>query len=187
MITKIELADVPVLETDRLLLKKLSLNDAEDIYEYAHEDEVTKYVIWNRHKSVGDSVEFINYAAEEFRNGTSIVWGLEVKNERKVIGTIDLRNFNNEHKCGEIGYCISKKYWNQGFTTEALKAVINFGFERLYLNRLEAHCELENIASWRVMEKAGMIYEGILREKVLIKSKFRSMKMYSILKSDYYK
>ncbi len=187
MITKIELADVPVLETERLLLKKLSLNDAEDIFEYANEEEVTKYVIWNRHNSVVDAIEFINFAAQEFQNGNAIIWGLEVKKERKVIGTIDLRNFNNEHKCGEIGYCISNKYWNKGFASEALKEIINFGFERLYLNRLEAHCELENTASWRVMEKAGMTYEGILREKVLIKEKFRSMKMYSILKSEFYK
>ncbi len=187
MITRIELADIPVLETQRLLLKRLSLNDADDVFEYANDDDITKYVIWDRHRSKQASIDFINFAAEQFKLGEAIVWGIEIKAERKVIGTIDLRNYNGNNKCADTGYCISKKYWGKGFTTEALKAVIDFGFERLYLNRIEAHCEEENTGSWRVMEKVGMKFEGVLREKVFVKERFRSMKMYSILRSEYYK
>lgn len=106
---------------------------------------------------------------------------------KKIIGSIDLRNWNAIHNCGEIGYVISKEYWNRGYVSEAIKAVIKFGFEVLHLNRIELHCEEENIGSWRVMEKCGMKFEGILREKVFFKERLRSMKVYSMLKKEWEK
>jgi [ribosomal protein S5]-alanine N-acetyltransferase len=75
---------------------------------------------------------------------------------------------------------LGKRNYDRG-----LLAVVNFAFEVLGLNRVEAHCEEENIGSWKVMMKAGMKFEGVLREKVFVKDKFRSMKVYSIIKSEY--
>lgn len=92
-----------------------------------------------------------------------------------------------ENNCAEIGYVISKDFWNKGIMTEALKSLIKFCFEELHLNRLESHCEEENTGSWHVMEKCGLKYEGTLREKVFVKERYRSMKMYSILRSEYSK
>jgi [ribosomal protein S5]-alanine N-acetyltransferase len=179
------LPEIPKIETERLILRNITENDVNDIFEYASVPDVTPFLLWNTHKTKQDSIDFVKFANGQFNNNLSLVWGIEIKSEKKLIGSIDLRDWNRIHKCGEIGYVISKKYWNKGYITEAMKTVIQFGFEILDLNRIEAHCEEENIGSWKVMEKCGMKYEGVLREKVFIKERFRSMKMYSILKKEW--
>ncbi|TSA28457.1 MAG: N-acetyltransferase [Ignavibacteriales bacterium] len=179
--------EIPKMETERLILRKITIDDVNDIYEYASITDVTTFVLWDTHKTKQDSIDFIKLTEEQFNNNISFIWGIVIKSENKLIGTIDLRNWDAIHKCGEIGYVISQKYWNRGYVSEAMKTVIKFGLEELHLNRIEAHCEEENIGSWRVMEKCGMKYEGTLREKVFIKERFRSMKMYSILKSEWKK
>jgi len=181
------LTEIPRIEAERLMLRKITEEDVNDIFEYASVPEVTKFVLWDTHKTQKDSLDFVKFAEEQFINCLSIVWGIEIKSEKKLIGSIDLRAWKTIHKCGDIGYAISMKYWNKGYVSEAMKAVINFGFESLHLNRIEAHCEEENIGSWKVMEKCGLKYEGTLREKVFIKGRFRSMKMYSLLKSEWNK
>ncbi len=181
------LENFPVLQTEKLLLRKLTAEDSEDIYEYASIPEVARFLIWEHHKSINDSMWFINFAEQQYSDKNSIIWGIELKDEKKLIGTIDLRGFNSPHRCGDVGYVISPKYWGKGIVTEAFKAIINFGLGVMNLNRIEAHCEEENFGSWRVMEKSGLKLEGVLREKVFIKEKFRTMKMYSILKRDWIK
>ena len=177
--------EIPALETGRLTLRKLNPGDAENVFEYASKPEVSEYLLWYPHISIEESIDFIKFAESQFTSGISIIWGIELKQENKIIGTIDLRNYQTVDKCGETGYGISSLYWNRGIMTEALSSVIKFGFKTLSLNRIEAHCENENTGSWHVMEKAGMKFEGILREKMFLKGSFRSMKMYSVLKSEY--
>jgi ribosomal-protein-alanine N-acetyltransferase len=91
-----------------------------------------------------------------------------------------------KHSRAEIGYVIGRKYWGEGLMTEAVKEVIRFGFERMNLNRIQATCFPENIGSYRVMEKAGMKFEGTLREQMFIKGRFQDLKLYSILRKEYY-
>ncbi|KAF0153038.1 MAG: ribosomal-protein-alanine N-acetyltransferase [Ignavibacteria bacterium] len=179
------LTEFPQLETVRLKLRKLSAADANDIFEYACIQEAAHFLIWEPHTSINDSSEFISFADQQFNDSNSIIWGIELKEEKKLIGTIDLRGYSSLHRCGDVGYVISQKYWRRGIVSEAFRALIDFGFGVLNLNRIESHCEHENTGSWKVMEKAGLVYEGTLREKILIKGKFRTMKMYSILKSDW--
>ena len=89
-----------------------------------------------------------------------------------------------KHRVAEIGYVISKEYWGKGMTTEAVKEVVKFGFDQMDLVRIQAQCFTENQASARVLEKAGMVCEGILRKAMYIKGKHRDLKMYSILRED---
>lgn len=182
-----QLYEVPRLETERLILRKITLDDAKDIFEYAHQIEVSEFLLWSPHQSIQDSINFIKFAEDKFVNDGWIIFGIELKEKSKLIGTIDIRGWKEVNNCADTGYVISKPYWNKGITTEALRTVIKFCFEELHLNRLEAHCEEENIGSWHVMQKCGMKYEGTLREKVYVKEKYRSMKMYSILRSEYKK
>ncbi|MFA5805745.1 MAG: GNAT family protein [Melioribacteraceae bacterium] len=181
------LTEIPIIETERLILRKITVDDVNDIFEYASIPDVTIFVLWATHKTKLDSINFVKFADEQFNNNISLIWGIVIKSEKKLIGSIELRGWNTIHKCGDVGYTISKKYWNKGYVSEAMKAVIKFGFEILHLNRIEAHCEEENIGSWKVIVKCGMKYEGTLREKVFIKERFRSMKMYSILKKEWKK
>ena len=177
----------PVLETSRLILKKISLEDAEDMFEYAKDPEVTKYVSWDYHKSIEDSVKFINFLLSKYERGEPANWGLYLKENGKLIGTCGFLFIDGRNMIGEIGYVLGKKYWNKGIMTEAVREVIEFGFEQLNLNRIQARCIVENIASERVMQKVGMKFEGVLREVVFVKGRFWDMKMYSILKREYEK
>lgn len=177
----------PIIKTKRLILRQLTLNDAKDVFEYASVPEMSRFLVWEYHKSIQDSIDFINFSANEFNSLSSIIWGIELAESKKIIGTIDLRNFYNKNKCAETGYGINIEYWNKGIVTESLSAILDYAFSELQLNRVESHCEPENTGSWRVMEKSGMKHEGTLREKIFMKNKFRTMKFYSILKSEWSK
>lgn len=177
--------EVPRLESDRLILRELCEDDIEDIFEYASDPEVSTYLPWNTHKSIDESKDFLKMSHKSFQTADNIDWGIELKNEGKLIGAISIRKWNDDNRCGDIGYVLSRKYWNKGITTEALKTVIKFGFENLNANRLEAHCDENNTASYRVMEKVGMKYEGTLREKVFVKGNFINIRFYSILRSEF--
>ncbi|MEQ2130644.1 GNAT family protein [Caldanaerobacter subterraneus KAk] len=176
----------PVLETSRLILKKISLEDAEDMFEYASDPEVTKYVSWEYHKNIEDSLNLIKRILSISDKEEVAIWGLYLKENEKLIGTCEL-NIDRKNMIGEIAFALGKKYWNKGIMTEAVREVIEFGFEKLNLNRIQARCMVENIASERVMQKVGMKFEGILREALFAKGRFWDMKMYSILKREYEK
>ena len=90
-----------------------------------------------------------------------------------------------EHARAELGYVLSREHWGKGLMPEAVRAVMAFGFEKLSLNRIQARCIAENLASARVMEKAGMTFEGTLRESEFIKGAYRDIKLYSILRREY--
>ena len=109
----------------------------------------------------------------------------ELKEIGEVIGGISIVKLENEHQACEIGYCISKSYWNKGITTEAFNRVIQFLFEEVGLNRICARHDLLNEASGAVMKKCGMQYEGTMREVQRIKGKFCTLSMYSILRSEW--
>jgi ribosomal-protein-alanine N-acetyltransferase len=88
------------------------------------------------------------------------------------------------HRRGDIGYALAREYWGHGYATEAVRAMIEFGFEHLNLNRIEARAVPANVASTRVMQKAGMKYEGILSESGFFKGAYQDVALYSILRSD---
>lgn len=173
--------DTPELHTERLLLRKLTLNDVMDVYHYGAQPEVSVYCIWETHRSTEDATSFIRSAIVKYENFEPSDWVIYSKEDKKVIGAIGYVQFWPEHMRCEVGYAISKHYWNKGYTTEALKALIKYNFELAMMHRIEARCIEENVGSYRVMEKAGMQFEGILRDQLFIKGKFRNMKLYSII------
>jgi [ribosomal protein S5]-alanine N-acetyltransferase len=171
-------ADVPKIETERLILRKITLDDAEDMYLYASNEEVTRYVTWNTHSSLSDTIEFINTFLTQY----DAPWGIELKENGKFIGTVHFVWWQPEHNSAEIGYVLSKEYWGKGLITEAAMAIISFGFESMNLVRIQARCFLENKGSERVMEKLGMSFEGISRKVMYVKGEHKDLKVYSILK-----
>ncbi|NMB81109.1 MAG: GNAT family N-acetyltransferase [Ignavibacteria bacterium] len=176
---------IPILESERLILRGFNENDIIDIFEYASIDKVTEFLPWNTHKSLDDTKAFLKMTKENFEKHDNIDFAIVLKTENKVVGGISIRKWNNPNKCADIGYVLSPVYWGRGLITEAIKHIIKFGFEELNTNRIEAHCDENNIGSYRAMEKAGMKYEGTLREKTFMKGKFINAKFYSILKSEF--
>ena len=178
-------SNLPILETERLILRKVIFEDVEDMYLYGSDEEVAKYVTWDRHKTLADTKSYIELILNKYQNKQVAPWGIEYKKNGKLIGTIDFVWWQPNHKIAEIGYVLSKQYWGKGLTTEAVEALLKFGFNHMELTRIQARCFVENIGSSKVMEKSGMLFEGIIRSGLFVKGKHQDLKMYAILKEDY--
>ena len=148
----LKLAQYPIVETERLLLRPVTLDDAEAMFAYASDKDNTRYTFptnQNLEETKNNIAQF--YLANPLGR-----WGIELKSNGKFIGTIDLHKIDSALKKAAIGYIINKKYWNQGLTTEANRAVIELAFEKIGMNKLIALHDKDNPASGKVMEKSGM-------------------------------
>ena len=169
------------LQTPRLILRKLEISDAEDIFAYTSDREVALYTSWRAHRSIHETYEYLNNIVFQlYRSGKGMAWGIVEKENRKLIGNCSLHT-TSVHRRAEIGYVLSKDYWGKGLMTEAARATIAFGFHVMHLQRIQAICNLDNIASARVLEKSGMQFEGILRNYIFEKERFWDVKMYAIV------
>lgn len=148
----LKLAQYPIVETERLLLRPVTLDDAEAMFEYASDRENTRYTFPTNQCLV----ETKNNIAQFYLANPLGRWGIELKSNGKFIGTIDLHKIDTVLKKAAIGYIINQKYWNQGLTTEANRAVIELAFEKIGMNKLTALHDKDNPASGKVMEKSGM-------------------------------
>jgi [ribosomal protein S5]-alanine N-acetyltransferase len=177
-------SDMPLLETDRVRMRRIGITDAQDMFEFSSNPEVTRYLSYD-HTTIEDAVKYIEKKQCDYATGTCMIWGFEHKEHDKYIGAGGFTHWNIDEKTAELAYTISHRYWGNGIATETARRIIGFGFEIMDLNRIEARCWVENDKSARVMEKCGMKFEGILREQVLVKGMHRDVKMYSILKREY--
>lgn len=168
------------LEGKRILLRPVILSDAEDMYEYASDEETVRFV-FEKHPNLEETRKNIaNYFMKEPLGKYAIV----LKETKKMIGTIDFR-IKKENNSAEIGYTLNKQYWGNGYITEAGKMILELGFERLGLERIFAYHDSENPMSGKVMERLGMTCEGILRKNRIHKKRYIDDVHYSILKQDY--
>lgn len=179
------LGDLPTLETERLILRKMTPNDAGAVFAYASDPEVARYVLWETHRSIEDSRAFVELAVSRHESGGEPEWGIVYKGDHRFVGTCGIVSWEPEHARAELGYALSREYRGRGLMPEAVRAMISFGFGRMGLNRIEARCIAENSASARVMQKAGMTCEGTLRQRECIKGEYRDMEMYSILRGEH--
>lgn len=177
----------PTLETNRLLLRKLTLEDAGDIFEYASDDETTKYMTWNTHSSIEDAKGYINFTLGRYEKDETGEWGIVLKESGKLIGALGFPWCDMKNKRAEIGYVLSKKHWGMGIMPEAVRRIIKFAFEEMGLNRIECCHFMPNEKSGRVMQKAGMSYEGIARERFYAKDRYWDVKQYAIIYTDWLK
>lgn len=186
MITVAEIfSQLPVLETKRLILRPLSLDDAQDMYAYARDPLVARYVPWEVHRGIEDSLTYLNTVAEDQLAGRVSSWAVVHKAEQKMVGTAGYVWWQPEHSKAEIGYVLARRLWGQGLTSEAVNTIIDFGFTRMGLNRIEARCVEENIASARVMEKCGLSQEARLRDYIRVKGELNTFRLYSILRREW--
>lgn len=146
------LAENQILETEHLFLRPVTLDDAEAIYAYASDEETTRYVFPQNHslEETRENIASIYLATPLGR------WGIVLKETGAFIGSIDMHKLDTTMRKAALGYCLHKDYWNKGYMTEAVKAVIQLAFETLEMNKLIAVHDKENPASGRVMAKAGM-------------------------------
>ncbi len=156
---------VPI-ETPRLLLRPFVIEDAAAMLQnWASDPEVTKYLTWPPHSSVEITQAVLSEWIGSYPNKDFYQWAIVLKDHGpEPIGTISVVNQNAQLKQSEIGYCIGRLWWHQGITSEALKAVMDFLFDRVGMNRVEARHDPRNPHSGNVMKKCGMKYEGTTRQ-----------------------
>lgn len=178
---------IPDLSTERLLLRRIRITDAPDMYEYSKDPEVTKYLLWDPHPNIEHTRNYVDYLQDRYRDGKYYDWAVVLKSSGKMIGTCGFSAISAEHRCAEVGYVLNPAFRGQGYAGEALSAVLEFAFRRMQLNRVEAKCVDENESSERVMQKVGMQFEGVARSALFIKGQFRNIKIYAILRDEYQK
>lgn len=177
-------ADLPDLHTPRLTLRKMRLSDADDMFAYARDPDVSRYLVWTPHTSVEESRGFLAYVASQYAAGLMEDWGIEHRATTRFIGTAGYFFWDEPHRRAEMHYCLAKEFWGQGLMTEAITAIITFGFERMGLHRVEAKCFPDNAGSEKVLRKAGMQYEGLMREGLFAKGSFHDLKTFALLSTD---
>lgn len=175
---------LPPLETADLLLRKPRMKDAEDIYGYASDPEVARFVLWEPHSSLSDTRAFVRELRRRIREGWPSSWVVVHRETGKVIGTIGLIWYSDENRSAELGYSFSRAFWDHGYATQALGAVIDECFRSLPVNRLEAQHDVRNPASGRVMQKCGMRQEGVLRSRIMNKGEFVDVALWAVLRAD---
>ena len=152
------------IETERMILRKFSVEDADDMFEnWASDPEVTKFLTWTVHSSVDISRTILTDWVTHYEDGGYFNWAMEYKETGRVIGNISVVKLNENIDGADMGYCMSSKYWGQELMPEALRAVMDYLFDEVGLNRIAACHDVNNPKSGRVMEKAGMKLEGIWR------------------------
>jgi len=179
------LIERPAFETKRLILRDICIDDADDIFQFSGDPKVAHHMTWEVNRTKSETLLFINSVLEGYKDGTSADWAIVEKVSQKVIGTCSFVDWSNEHRNAILGYVINRAYWGNGYATEAVNELLKYGFNTLQLHRIEAHCDVDNLASEKVMKKLGMSFEGLLRQNYYIKGAFRDTKVYGILQEDY--
>ncbi|MFP3887923.1 GNAT family protein [Priestia filamentosa] len=177
----------PFIETNRLLLREIVKEDANDILKYLSDEEVMKYYGLAPFQTINEALNEISWYQSILNEQTGIRWGITLKGKDEVIGSCGFLNRVPEHYRTEIGYELNRDYWGHGIASEALEAVIRYGFKDLKFQRIEALVEPPNILSQKLIEKKGFIREGLLRNYEFTCGKFDDLYMYSLLKQDFEK
>ncbi len=178
----------PTLETERLILRPLTQDDAPTFQQLAGRREIADTMVSIPHPcSEQQAEDWITDQIEACARGKCVIFAVVNREERQMIGTAVLRDIDPEHCRAEMGMWIGIPWWGRGYATEASRAVLRYGFECLELNRICAHHMVRNPASGRVLKKVGLKREGLLRQPVRKWGKFEDVVILAILREDWLK
>jgi ribosomal-protein-alanine N-acetyltransferase len=159
----------PILETERLILREITADDVEGIIAMYGDTE---------------TMEIIEWCAQIFRDKSGLRWGITLKGNDNLIGTCGYHYWLPQHRRAEIGYDLARQYWRQGIMTEAARVMLQFGFERMNLYRIEADVTVGNDASAALLEKLNFKREGLWRHRVFARQQFWDLRQFGLLKDD---
>ncbi len=173
------------IQTDRLILRKFSVEDAQAMYSnWASDEEVTKYLMWKSHADVEESRRILTDWVGLYGDEKYYHWGIVLKESGTLVGGIAVVQMNEEISMAHIGYCIGRKWWHRGITSEALMAVMDYLFDKVGVNRIESRHDPRNPNSGKVMMKCGMKYEGTLHSADWNNQGICDACYYALLKSE---
>lgn len=177
--------DLPELTSERLSLRKITMADLEDHFQLLSDDEGSRFLPFGPHTSRSQTEAGIRHIQTLYETGQLSPWGIVEKETGRTIGTTGYATWLPSHGTAELHYQLAHDRWGRGLAVEAARSVIRFGFERMALNRIQAHVSPENHASRRVAAKLGMQEEGLARESFNIHGVFRDHLLYAVLRRDW--
>ncbi len=176
-----------MLETSRLLLRKISRSDAHDMYEYSRDPEVTRYLLWEPHPDRYYTARYVAYLQTKYHLGEFFDWAVVSRSDGRMIGTCGFTSFNYDTNSAEVGYVLGADHWGRGIAPEAARIVMHYGFAELGLRRIEARYMVGNERSGRVMEKLGMTHDSTVDDAMIVKGKSVSITTCSIERETFIK
>jgi RimJ/RimL family protein N-acetyltransferase len=175
----------PTLRTPRLVLGEFTPGDGADVQRLAGAREIADTTLAIPHPyELSHAVAWIEQQQQEAPGGPTFTFAVRLSSTGTLIGSVGLREIDLEHRQAELGFWIGRDWWGQGYAREAARAVVQFGFEALDLNRICAHHMARNPASGHVLVALGMQCEGVLRQRVRKWGKYEDVVLYAILRSD---
>lgn len=169
------------LETERLLLRRIDVNDADAVLELRGNPETMKYIPRPLAKNREDALEHIAMIEAKIESNEGINWGITLKNNPKLIGIIGHYRIRPQDYRSEIGYMLLPDFHGKGIISEAIKAVVNYGFKEMKLHSIEAILDPDNLGSEKVLQKNGFVKEAHLKENEYYEGRFLDTVIYSLL------
>jgi len=185
--TEFDFTTFPTLTTPRLILRQINAGDAADLLSMNSDPEVLKYDVDPPMKDIPEALAEIEKYAKSFTDKQSIGWGVCLQSNNRLIGDFVFFFYNQAYYKTDLGYRLAQTYWQQGYGTEALRAIIQFAFETLHLHRINVDTRMDNLASVHLMEKVGFTHEGVRRECVRnADGSYQSWGLYGMLEEEYF-
>ena len=175
----------PQIETSKLILRELKHSDAKDLFSFMSDEETLKNNLMLSHKKIEETDKLITTLKKQHDKKREIRWGITLKDNDCIIGTIGYFNISAQNFRTEVGGILAKQHWRGGIMKEALKVILSFGFEKMAFNKIYGLISPDNIASISLGEKFGFRKEGLLREGKFLNGKFYDLEVYALLKKDF--
>lgn len=184
--TELDYNQLDQLHTTRCLLRPIYYTDAISLYHLYSNPLVIRYTEHHIPMQNLDEAQYsIQFYQRGYVEGWMIRWGVELINERRLIGTAGLHNLNADNHLCNIGYELNSPYWNRGLATEVVQALTTYAFQQLELNRIEAELIPQNVGSARVAQKNGYRYEATRRQRLRKRNSYHDIDIYGILRRDW--
>ena len=171
----------PIIETERLVLRRVANDDVNEVFELRSNPETMKYIPRPLVKNQEDALNHIAMIEEKIIDNAGINWGISFKDNPKLLGIIGFYRMQPENYRAEIGYILLPEFHGKGIVPEAVNRLIKYGFDDLKLHSIEAVIDPENYASEKVLQKCGFVKEAHLRESEFYDGKFLDNVIYSLL------
>jgi [ribosomal protein S5]-alanine N-acetyltransferase len=179
------MSQIPTLTSECLMLRPFALSDAQTVQKLAGERDVAAMTTTIPYPYEDGMAEaWIETHQNAFDQGEEVIFAITRRSDGQLIGAIGI-SIDKPHQLGEMGYWIGKPYWNHGYCTEAARTVLRYAFDVLHLNRVQARHMTKNPTSGRVMQKAGMQYEGTLRQSLCRWGTYEDAAVYATLRTEF--
>ncbi len=178
---KINFTPFPELATERLNLRELKDADKTEIFALRSSEPVMKFIARARMETMDEAQRLINRLNTGIANNEWIFWGVVLKGEQKIIGTVCIWNISEKDMRAEIGYDLMPEFQGKGLMQEAVNAILDYGFNQMKLHSMEANINPDNVASIRLIEKHNFVREAYFKENVFFGGQFRDTVIYSLI------